>query len=400
VERIEKAVAAFPDPQADQQILVFRLKHAFVSDRTIMYRDKEIVTPGVATLLRALLGNQGSSGGVLTATADAVTPMRSAARPLVPDTTGSDSAPSTSSAAAPAAKSNRDSSIKLSAVIQADPRLNALIIKDKPQNAPIYKELIDMLDVPSNLVQIEAAIVDVSTSSMTELGIDWNGRKGNFAGGFGTPSTPPDATTLTLIHGANVNPTTVIANAGNFLMTRIELLQGKGNARIVSRPFVLTQDNMGALIDVSDTFYIQTTGERVATVTPVSVGTTLRVTPHLVVVDGKRAIQLVVDIEDGSIEGSTTGTTLPTVRRSVIGTQAVVGENESLLIGGLNSEQETRQKDQVPMLGDIPGVGLFFSKTNASAQKSERMYLITPKIIGDVDKLAETASALTQQAQK
>jgi type III secretion protein C len=170
-------------------------------------------------------------------------------------------------------------------------------------------------------------------------------------------------------------------------MARIKLLEGKGNARIVSRPFILTQDNMGALIDLADTFYVQTTGERVATVTPISVGTTLRVTPRIVQVGGKRSIQLVVDIEDGSIQDTRIGT-LPTVRRSVIGTQAVVGENESLLIGGLNSEQDTRQKDQVPVLGEIPGVGAFFSKTVASKQKSERMFLITPKIVTDPATLA------------
>jgi type III secretion protein C len=396
VQRIESAMAAFPDPQADQQILVFRLKNASVSDRTIMYRDKQIVTPGVATMLRSLLGNQGASGAVVTEMADPLAPARSA-KPLVSDNSGPDKPASAPPSPGGPARGGKD---RPAAVIQADPRLNAIIVKDSPQNAPIYRQLIDMLDVPSSLVQIEAAIVDVNTTSMSELGIDWNGRRGNTAAGFGTPSTPPAATTLTLIRGANVNPTTVIADAGNFLMTRIQLLQGKGNARIVSRPFVLTQDNMGALIDVSDTFYIQTTGERVATVTPVSVGTTLRVTPHIVMQDGKRSIQLIVDIEDGAIESAPQGTTLPTVRRSVIGTQAVVGENESLLIGGLNTEQEKREKDQVPILGDIPGVGLFFSKTNASAQKGERLYLITPKIVGDPAKVAEAVSTLTEGAGK
>ncbi|HTH79700.1 MAG TPA: type III secretion system outer membrane ring subunit SctC [Ramlibacter sp.] len=390
VARIEEAMKAFPEPPSDQQILVFRLKHAEVSDRTIQYRDKQIVTPGVATMLRNLLGASGPSGGTVTEVMDTVGTVRSAA-PLVADNSSSDAS---AQPAAPKGKAARDSKASASpVVIQADPRLNAIIIKDKAQNAPIYKELIDMLDVPSTLIEIEAAIVDVNTTSLTELGIDWNGRRGNLAGGFGTPDTPPDGTTLTLVHGLNVNPTTVIADAGNFLMTRIKLLEGKGNAKIVSRPFVLTQDNMGALIDVSDTFYIQTTGERVATVTPISVGTTLKVTPHVVVSGNTRSIQLVVDIEDGSIQAATTGSALPTVRRSVIGTQALVGENESLLIGGLNTEQETREKDKVPMLGDIPGVGLLFSKTNGSTQKSERMYLITPKIVMDPNKLAAAAAA-------
>lgn len=382
VERIAKAISTFPEPLADQQILVFRLKHASVDDRTIQYRDKQIVTAGVATMLRNLLADPDSAGngGTVIETAAAPAPMGGAMKPLVPDAPRAD-APAT---AAPAARSQRqpDAARSLRAVIQADSRLNAIVIKDKPQNAPIYRELIDMLDVPSSLIEIEAAIVDVNTSSLSDLGVDWAGRSGKVAGGFGVPGRPPDATTLTLVRGANVNPATVIADAGNFLMARIKLLEGKGNARIVSRPFILTQDNMGALIDLSDTFYVQTAGERVATVTPISVGVTLRVTPRIVVAGGVRSVQLVVDIEDGAIQDTKVGT-LPTVRRSVIGTQALMGEHESLLIGGFNSEQDLRQKDQVPVLGEIPGVGVMFSKTVTNVERRERLFLITPKIVGE-----------------
>lgn len=383
VERIEKAMSTFPEPQADQQILVFRLKHASVDDRTIQYRDKQIVTAGVATMLRNLLGDSESSGpvGMSIVTTDTAAPMRGALRPLAPDAGRAD-APAPPAPAAKSARTQDSARGALRAVIQADSRLNAIVIKDKPQNAHIYKDLIDMLDVPSSLIEIEAAIVDVNTSSMEELGVDWNGRAGKVAGGFGVPSKPPDGTTITLMRGLNMNPASVIADAGNFLMARIKLLEGKGNARIVSRPFILTQDNMGALIDLSDTFYIQTSGERVATVTPISVGVTLRVTPRIVVAGGVRSVQLVVDIEDGAIQDTKVGA-LPTVRRSVIGTQALMGENESLLIGGFNSEQDLRQKDQVPVLGDLPVLGVMFSKTVANVEKRERLFLITPKIVGD-----------------
>jgi type III secretion protein C len=394
VKRIEQAMADFPEPAADQQVLVFRLKHASVSDRTIMYRDKQIVTPGVATMLRNLLTDQGTAGtgASFTEVADAAPPMRAGMQPLAPEPSAGE-APAASAAQKPR---NQDTSrpAQQRVVIQADARLNAILIKDKPQNAAIYSQLIEMLDVPTNLIEIEAAIVDVNTSSMSELGVDWNGRAGKVAGGFGTPAKEPDGTTITLVRGANVNPTTVIADAGNFLMTRIKFLEGKGNARIVSRPFILTQDNMGALIDLSDTFYVQTSGERVATVTPISVGVTLRVTPRIINAEGTRSVQLVVDIEDGSIQDTKVGT-LPTVRRSVIGTQAVIGENESLLIGGFNAEQELKQKDQVPVLGDAPVLGALFRKSVASSEKQERMFLITPKIVaGFAQQLAQLKGPL------
>lgn len=383
VKRIEQAMADFPEPAPDQQILVFRLKHASVNDRSIQYRDKQIITPGVASMLRNLLSEQGGSGtgGMVTELADSVAPLRGSAAPLVAEPPEKSDA----AAAKPAQPQRGQDTTRTTqprAVIQADARLNAIIIKDKPQNAPLYSQLIELLDVPTSLIEIEAAIVDVNTSNMSELGVDWNGRAGDVAGGFGVPSRAPDGTTITLVRGANVNPTTIIADAGNFLMTRVKVLEGKGSARVVSRPFILTQDNMGALIDLSDTFYVQTSGERVATVTPISVGVTLRVTPRIVMKGGVRTVHMVVDVEDGSIQDTKVGT-LPTVRRSTIGTQAVIGENESLLIGGFNAEQDLRQKDQVPVLGEVPVLGAMFGKRVANYEKRERMFLITPKILPD-----------------
>jgi type III secretion protein C len=372
VERIERAMSGFAEPQAEQQIMVFRLKHASVEDRTISYRDKQLVTPGVATMLRSLLGD-GAAGGVsaVSEVGDTSASNKSSVKPLAGD--AGSQAPA---AAAKNAKAEAARAASRAPMIQSDIRLNAILIKDRPQNAAIYKELIDTLDVPSSLIEIEAAIVDVNTSNMSDLGVDWSGRSGKHTAGFDSTGA-----TLTLVRGA-INPTTVLADAGNFLMARIKALETRGAARIVSRPFILTQDNMGALVDLADTFYVQTAGERVATVTAVSVGITLRVTPRIVTINGVRTVQLAVDIEDGLIQDTKVGA-LPTVRRSTIGTQAVVGENESLLIGGFNSESSFRSRDQVPVLGDIPVVGTAFSKTVQTTEKRERLFLITPKIVAD-----------------
>lgn len=272
------------------------------------------------------------------------------------------------------------------AVIQADSRLNAVIIKDIPQHMPVYEELIGMLDIPTRLIEIEAVIVDVNASNVADLGIDWGARAGNVAGGFGRPGLAPDAVTGTIVFGRDVNPTTVIPNAGDFLMARVRALEGRGNARVVSRPSVLTIDNLGALIDLSETFYVQLVGERVASVVPISVGTTLRVTPHIIENGAEFSVHLTVDIEDGSILENSPGTSqsIPRIRRSTIGTQAVMNEQESLLIGGFNTESDTRQVDQVPGLSGIPVLGNLFRKRSSKTEKRERLFLITPKILSMV----------------
>jgi type III secretion protein C len=203
------------------------------------------------------------------------------------------------------------------------------------------------------------------------------------AGGFGTPALAADGFTLKAVVGDNVNPTTVIPNAGNFLMTRIRALEGNGDAKVVSRPSILTVDNLGALIDLSDTFYVQSLGERVANVVPISVGTTLKVTPHIIESGGISAVHLVVDIEDGSIQDDRKFQNLPTIRRSVIGTQAVMGVRETLLIGGFNSESNIKETNAVPWLGNIPFFGAFFRKKTTTLKKTERLFLITPKIVAE-----------------
>lgn len=340
--------------------------------------------------MRALVTGQGGTGGTIATNFQQLSaiaaPLR-AAQPMA-EVSGAP-APSETAAPQPPAQSapqpagGQRQSPALRPVIQADSRLNALIVKDIPQHMPIYEDLLKLLDVPTRLIEIEAVIVDVNSSNVAELGIDWGARAGNVAGGFGRPSAPPDNVTGTIIFGRDVSPTTVIPNAGNFLMSRVRFLEGKGSARVVSRPSVLTVDNLGALIDLSETFYVQSVGERVASVVPISVGTTLKVTPHIIDGPNGASVQLIVDIEDGAIQ-DVNASSLPRVRRSTIGTQAVMNERESLLIGGFNAESDIRQADQVPALGNVPLLGLFFKKKSTRVEKRERLFLITPKILNPV----------------
>ncbi len=385
VDLVAWAVATLPLPQQDQQFKVFKLKYATVNDRVISYRDQQITTPGVAAILRNLISPEASRSGLNNPTLAAVAaPLRGMTPTPAPDSgpTGAET-PATYRSIPENQRLQQGAADASRPVIQADSRLNALIIKDTPQRMVIYEELIALLDVPSKLVEIEAVIVDVNSSRVSELGIDWGARAGNVVGSFGQPSLLPDSMTSIVAAGQGVSPTTVIPNAGSYLMARIKLLEGDGDARIVSRPSVLTIDNLGALLDLSDTLYIRTTGERVATVVPITVGTTLKVTPHIILANGAESIHLIVDIEDGAIQDDRKFDGLPTVRRSTIGTQAVMGEKESLLIGGLNSESNLRQNNVVPGISNWPFIGIFFKKRSTKVEKRERLFLITPKIISE-----------------
>ncbi len=407
VNLIESTVKGLPNAGGAQQAAVFRLRNASADDRTILYRDRQITLPGLATILRNLVTGQGRGGINNEALSAIAAPLLNAASmstdglgtssqsgtgngPIARITSGGQGAGASGNAgggqggsantgAGDGASANR---VRLPTV-QSDPRLNALIIQDVPERMPIYRQLIEQLDVPTALIEIEAMIIDVNTERAKDLGINWGGRAGSTALGFGNLTSTPAAGTLSVVRGVAgslVTPSSLVVDAGNYLVSQIRILETKGDARIQSRPSVMTMDNIGALLDLSETFYIRVQGERVATVTPVTAGTTLKVTPRTLIENGVRMVQLMIDIEDGQIQDRQIDT-LPTVRRSSVSTQAVVRSDDTLLIAGHTQDQNIDSLNKIPLLGDIPGIGALFSNRSANVQRRERLFMIKPRII-------------------
>lgn len=398
VNLLEATVRQLPAGASAQQVMVFRLRHASAEDRTIQYRDRTLVQPGLASVLRELISGRTSAASASAAPSPESPSLgqggaRGLGAPLAGGAEGSGAAASgggnaSSGSAAPRAggspssgnRASTDSRGRPAASIQSDPRLNALIIQDVPERMPMYQQLIAQLDVPTALIEIEAMIIDINSDKAKELGINWSARVGNTAIGFGQVSSSPGAGTVSVVNGrGNINSSTLAIDAGNYLISQIRILETDGNARIQSRPSVLTTDNTGALLDMSETFYIRVQGERVANVSPVTAGTTLKVTPRLIE-GADPSIQLTIDIEDGQIQDRQVDS-LPTVRRSTVSTQAIVRQDETLLIAGHASDQNIDTHQRVPVLGDIPGLGVLFSNKQKVVQKRERLFMIKPKLV-------------------
>ncbi|WP_084330504.1 type III secretion system outer membrane ring subunit SctC [Castellaniella defragrans] len=387
VRLVQKMVAALPLGAGGQQVAVFRLKHASVNDRTVSYRTQSVVTPGLATVLRSLILGSGSGANNETLSAVAA-PLRENP-PVFAGPAGDAGGAPAAGANGPAGAAAPDARRRASGqglrfrepTVQADPRLNAIIVQDIPDRIPIYRQLIEQLDVPSTLIEIEAMIVDVNSDNVSELGVTWGAKAGNATFGYSDFGLSP-SNGLPVDSAASLSPGTLGLSISNVLAARLHALETKGAANILSQPSILTADNMGALIDLSDTFYIQTTGERVATVTPVTVGTSLRVTPRYIEGSGDlRRVELTVDIEDGRIQDERQIGALPTVRKSSISTLAIVGDGQTLLVGGYNSSQDSQQVDKVPGLGDIPLLGALFSNKSKTMQRRERLFLLRPRVV-------------------
>ena len=357
--------------KSELSVRMFRLKYAWATDKQFNFRGQSVSVPGVATLLRSII----LGGGVASVTK----PIPTLSVPPAQGVSRSSQKKAAQRAAEDAA-SQEAASQPLNAgpeaekvQINADPRLNAIIVHDLESKMPMYEELIQSLDKPSSQVEVSVSIIDVNTQDISALGVDWNNTRGtNSEISFDTAGS---------VHSKDFQSfTTVVGmNLGSF-NARLSLLADEGRAKVVSRPSILTLDNLEAVFDSSSTFYVKVESTEDAELFPVTAGTVVQVTPRIVNEVKGRKIHMSVNIQNGGDE-SAEGDSLPKVSNSSISTQAIVNEDESLLIGGFVQESESEKLTKVPVLGDLPVFGALFRNEKTVSSKQVRLFLITPRII-------------------
>jgi type III secretion protein C len=386
---------------------VYYLRYAWAQDVSAQYGGTVTVIPGVASILRSLLTAQ--RGGA----APALTQYRGAAEPGLrgqgmarQGTLGAYGANPmlASTETVQQAWGSRPGGVQVASVeanllealgpasaanqarVEADTRLNAVIVRDLPERLSYYDELIKSLDVEPQALEIEATIIDLSTDKLRELGINWRltGDRYSFLFGSGTNG---DASLVGTMPVQNITPSgeggflSLVLGGRNNFVARINALQNQGVARIVSSPQVMTLSNVEALFDINKSFYVRVAGREQVDLYKVSAGTSLRVTPHVFQEGNDVRIKLLVQIEDGSINSASQVDAIPVVERSSINTQALIVAGESLLIGGMVKEASSEGVSKVPLLGDIPVVEHLFKTNTEKQERVERLFLISPRLI-------------------
>ena len=390
----------------------FSLKYAWAADTTFTVGNQRTVVPGVATILSQLLGegaNGGSASGSTTL-APAVTGLRgkglaalgnrlSAASQGASGAGGygsamdSDDSAQSSLPSRPAFRSSMEAGD--TPRIVADPYRNALIIRDAPDRMAAYEELVRKLDVESQIIQLDATVIDIDKSRVRQLGIDWTYQHGNTGAAFLGGVHPTDA--LGNLVGLQVN--SIITDASNFT-ARLNALEQEGVTNIVQRPQVVTLNDAEAVIESTQSVYVPVSGAFDEDLFGVIAGTVLRVTPHIIVDNGRQRIRLLVTIEDGNVQVTNQPTTgsngqtlvrpVPSVVRNAVNTQAIIDVGQGLLLGGLNRRENTRTTSKIPLLGSIPLLGRLFRSDITKRDNTERLFLISPQII------AATAATLSE----
>jgi type III secretion protein C len=432
--RVSAAVIAEQSP-VRMTLRFFPLKYAWAADTTFSVGEQRTVVPGVATILRQLvtptdaaaLGSEGSGnspalnglrGKGLAALGERLakaagspsgsTPMGEYPAGATSGGPGSEPPTAANAAAAGGGAQNAASGVPadyssfaaaLSGAqaprIVADPHRNAVIIRDLPERMPLYEELVRQLDVESEIIQLEATVIDIDTTKARQLGVNWAYQHGNTNVSFLGGIQPLDAAGN--VAGLQVN--SIIGNTASFV-ANINALEQEGVTNIVQKPQVVTLNDVEAVIESTQSLYVPVSGAFDEDLYGVVAGTVLRVTPHLIEDNGHKRIRLLVSVEDGSLQmntqsvptttvptttttttGATTQQAIPLVIRNAVNTQAIIDTGQGLLLGGLVRHETTRITNKIPFLGSIPLLGRLFRSDQVSHEDTERLFLISPTVI-------------------
>lgn len=374
IEQIKNFSSQRKSPDEKQSVLTFPLKFANAADRPIDYRGEKLVIPGVASMLRGLLEPRDASAlssmnprPTSSSQPSPITPiLPRLGNPMLDQMLGSQA--SLGQTGPSMALTSRAPPARGKIRVEADVRNNAVLIYDLPERQAMYRELIAQLDVARKLVEIDAIILDIERTQLREFGVNWGFQNSRFRAGVNmAPGT-----------SAQIS----IENRDRFYAD-IRALEAKGLATMVSNPSVLTLENQPAVIDFNRTQYL-TAGVENATILPITVGTSFQVVPRVITSRGSHQVYLAVDIEDGNFDESNPERIGPDVRRGKVSTQAVMAEKRSLVVGGFHVTESADQKNKVPVLGDIPLLGkALFSSTQRKNNRRERLFILTPRVIGD-----------------
>ncbi|MBK7519431.1 MAG: type IV pilus secretin PilQ [Gammaproteobacteria bacterium] len=284
-----------------------------------------------------------------------------------------------------------------------DERTNSLMVTETADKLEELRRLIKLVDIPVRQVLIEARIVIASTDFSRELGIQWGGVYTNddFNGGAlgvgGSRNTLdeippvggatfPDALAVDLGVSGPGTSSIAIGFTSDDLILQAELsaLESSGHGEIVSQPKIITGDKQKATISQGTEIPYQTSsasGE--TTVEFKDAVLRLDVTPHITP-DGRVMMALLINQDSvGEFINGEFGSQIPTIDTTQLDTEVLVGNGQTVVLGGVFKNEEIISESKTPFLGDVPYIGRLFRKDVTKTTKTETLIFITPRILSD-----------------
>lgn len=279
-----------------------------------------------------------------------------------------------------------------------DERTNTLILKDSEASINEALEMIKILDIPVKQVLIESRMVTVRDGVDEQMGVRWgySDRQDQDAvsGSLGAADTLATGTIPTIDDRLNVNlPVTSPAGRIGFTVARLvdgtildlelSALETENKGEIIASPRITVANQHEAYIEQGTEIpYVQATSSGATSVEFKKAVLSMTVTPHITP-DNRIILDLVVT-QDTRGETVSTGTgPAVAIDTQEISTQVLVENGETIVLGGIFQQTLTDTDTQVPLLGDLPGLGWMFRNSQQVNDKRELLIFVTPKILND-----------------
>ncbi|MFA0045733.1 type IV pilus secretin PilQ [Vibrio sp. 10N.261.51.F11] len=287
--------------------------------------------------------------------------------------------------------------------ITIDERTNSLLIRELEENIAVIRGIIESLDIPVKQVQIEARIVTVTEGNLDELGVRWgvSSTNGSFTVGGSIEGNHPSAITpydddsgssviddyLNVNLGAtSPNASSIafqVAKLGSDTLLDLELsaLQQESKAEIISSPRLITTNKKPAYIEQGTEIpYLESSSSGATSVAFKKAVLSLKVTPQITP-DNRLVLDLsVTQDRPGQVVKTGTGEAVA-IDTQRIGTQVLVNNSETVVLGGIFQHSVSSTVDKVPLLGDLPVLGALFRRSYENVGKSELLIFVTPKVV-------------------
>lgn len=287
--------------------------------------------------------------------------------------------------------------------VSVDERTNVLVVKDTADVISNIKRMLDILDIPVKQVVIEARMVTIDDGFDEALGVRWgvtkndghgNSTSGTIEGNDGSGNNNGGSTITRPGVDDRLNVNLPVTNAagtlafqvarlanGTLLDLELSALEKESKAEIIASPRVTTANQKPALIEQGTEIpYVESSSSGATSVTFKKAVLSLKVTPQITP-DNRVILDLTVT-QDTKGETVPTGTgDAVSINAQSITTQVLVNNGETLVLGGIYQQTITNDVTKVPLLGDIPGLGVLFRKTTSANKKRELLIFVTPKIV-------------------
>jgi type IV pilus assembly protein PilQ len=283
--------------------------------------------------------------------------------------------------------------------VSVDDRTNTLLVLETREKLDEIRELVAALDIPVRQVLIESRIVIANDDFARELGVRFGASTLGSVGNNTVGQSGTNSGSRTVVGGGVpgttdnyiVNLPTALAPAGRIAWTilgsdflvdlELSALQSEGRGELISTPRVVTANGKEAVIEQGREIPYQTTSGNSGTTTSFKKAVlSLTVKPQITP-DSRVVMDLAVTNDSQGEDVNTGAGTAPAIDTRKLNTQVLIKSGETVVLGGVFQEESRNSAAKVPLLGDIPLLGVLFKNKITSRNKRELLIFVTPRVL-------------------